>query len=112
MDLYNSVLHDPKLRDPRGYISCRSARFRHRHRVRQRAAQERHHRALKATAAFQVAERVIPAGSYVVKTAQAFRPHMMDMFEPQDHPNDFAIPAARRIRPTTSPAGRWPCRWA
>ena len=33
-----------------------------------------------------------PAGSYVVKTAQAFRPHVMDMFEPQDHPNDFAYP--------------------
>jgi hypothetical protein len=28
----------------------------------------------------------------VVKTAQAFRPHVMDMFEPQDHPNDFAYP--------------------
>ena len=33
-----------------------------------------------------------PAGSYVVKTAQAFRPHVLDMFEPQDHPNDFAYP--------------------
>jgi hypothetical protein len=27
-----------------------------------------------------------------VKTAQAFRPHVMDMFEPQDHPDDFAYP--------------------
>ena len=33
-----------------------------------------------------------PAGSYVVKTAQAFRPHVLDMFEPQDHPNDFRYP--------------------
>jgi hypothetical protein len=32
------------------------------------------------------------AGSYVVKTAQAFRPHVLDMFEPQDHPNDFVYP--------------------
>ena len=48
----------------------------------------------------------------MVKTAQAFRPHVMDMFEPQDHPNDFAIPAVLPFRLTTSPAGRWRCRWA
>jgi len=39
-----------------------------------------------------VAGKSYAAGSYVVKTAQAFRPHVMDMFEPQDHPNDFAYP--------------------
>jgi hypothetical protein len=39
-----------------------------------------------------VAGKKYPAGSYVVKTAQAFRPHVMDMFEPQDHPNDFKYP--------------------
>ena len=39
-----------------------------------------------------MAGKSYPAGSYVVKTAQAFRPHVMDMFEPQDHPNDFAYP--------------------
>ena len=38
---------------------------------------------------FQVASKNYPAGSYIVKTAQAFRPHILDMFEPQDHPNDF-----------------------
>jgi hypothetical protein len=27
-----------------------------------------------------------------VKTAQAFRPHILDMFEPQDHPNDIPYP--------------------
>src|SRR5690242_11691539 len=30
--------------------------------------------------------------SYVVKTAQAFRAHAMDMFEPQDHPDDIPYP--------------------
>jgi hypothetical protein len=45
---------------------------------------------LKATAAFSVAGKKYPAGSYVVKSAQAFRGHVMDMFEPQDHPDDFA----------------------
>jgi hypothetical protein len=43
----------------------------------------------RATAAFDVDGRRYPAGSYVVKTAQAFRPHVLDMFEPQDHPNDM-----------------------
>ena len=27
-----------------------------------------------------------------MKTAQAFRLHVLDMFEPQDHPNDFRYP--------------------
>ena len=38
--------------------------------------------------------RQYPAGSYVVFTAQAFRPHVMDMFEPQDHPDIFPYPGA------------------
>jgi hypothetical protein len=47
---------------------------------------------MKSTAAFTVNGKGYPSGSYVVKTAQAFRPHVMDMFEPQDHPNDFRYP--------------------
>lgn len=43
----------------------------------------------KANAAFTVAGKRYPEGSYIVKTNQAFRPHILDMFEPQDHPNDF-----------------------
>jgi hypothetical protein len=43
----------------------------------------------RATADFSVAGKRYPKGSYIVKTAQAFRPHVLDMFEPQDHPNDF-----------------------
>lgn len=46
----------------------------------------------RATAAFQVGTRTYPAGSFVVKAAQAFRPYVMDTFEPQDHPDDFAYP--------------------
>jgi hypothetical protein len=38
--------------------------------------------------------KTYPAGSYVVKTAQAFRPQVLDMFEPQDHPDDFAYQGA------------------
>jgi len=53
----------------------------------------------KATADFIIAGKKYPAGSYVVKAAQAFRPHVLDMFEPQDHPNDFQYPGGPPIRP-------------
>ena len=45
----------------------------------------------RATAAFEVAGKTYPAGSYVVQTAQAFRPYILDLFEPQDHPHDVAL---------------------
>lgn len=35
----------------------------------------------------------------MVKTNQAFRPHVLDMFEPQDHPNDFLYPGGPPVRP-------------
>ncbi|MES2417627.1 MAG: M14 metallopeptidase family protein [Bacteroidota bacterium] len=53
----------------------------------------------KATAAFTVGGKSYPAGSYVVKTDQAFRPHVLDMFEPQDHPNDFKYEGGPPIAP-------------
>ncbi|MDQ3674963.1 MAG: M14 family metallopeptidase, partial [Gemmatimonadota bacterium] len=46
----------------------------------------------RATAPFTVGARTYPANSLVVRTAQAFRPHILDMFEPQDHPNDIPVP--------------------
>jgi hypothetical protein len=46
----------------------------------------------RATAPFAVAGKTYPVNSYVVKTAQAFRPHVLDMFEPQDHPDDIPYP--------------------
>ena len=46
----------------------------------------------RATAPFTAGGGRYPAGSYVVKTAQAFRAHVLDMFEPQDHPDDFPFP--------------------
>jgi zinc carboxypeptidase len=53
----------------------------------------------RATAAFTVAGKQYPANSYIVKTAQAFRPHVMDMFEPQDHPDDIAYQGATPTAP-------------
>lgn len=89
---YDSVLKDPALRDPRGFIIPGDQP--------DRATAVRFINALintgiavhQATAAFTVAGRNYPAGSFVIKTDQAFRPHVLDMFEPQDHPNDFQYP--------------------
>jgi hypothetical protein len=53
----------------------------------------------KATADFTVAGKKYPANSYIVKTNQAFRPHVLDMFEPQDHPNDFQYPGGPPVPP-------------
>jgi hypothetical protein len=53
----------------------------------------------QATSNFSVAGKEYPKGSYIVKTNQAFRPHVIDMFEPQDHPNDFQYPGGPPVRP-------------
>jgi hypothetical protein len=90
--IYNNVLHDPKMRDPRGYILpsdqpdfLTATKFMN-ILIKAGVTVER------ATAPFAVAGKQYPAGSYVVKTAQAFRAHVMDMFEPQDHPDDIPYP--------------------
>ncbi|MEO6539893.1 MAG: M14 metallopeptidase family protein, partial [Ferruginibacter sp.] len=53
----------------------------------------------KASADFTVGVKKYPANSYIVKTNQAFRPHVLDMFEPQDHPNDFLYPGGPPVAP-------------
>ncbi len=53
----------------------------------------------RATAPFTVAGKAYPANSLIIKTGQAFRPHVMDMFEPQDHPDDIPYPGATPSRP-------------
>jgi hypothetical protein len=54
---------------------------------------------LQATENFTVLGKRYPAGSFVIKAAQAFRPHVLDMFEPQNHPNDFLYPGGPPIPP-------------
>ena len=96
---YDSVLKNPSLRDARGYIIPAdqpdfptATRFINAL-IGDGIAVE------KATATFTVAGKTYPAGSYVVKCDQAFRPHVLDLFEPQDHPNDFAYPGGPPIAP-------------
>src|SRR5690606_6761232 len=64
---------------------------------------------LRATQDFTVQGTQYPAGSYVVKTAQAFRPHVLDMFEKQQHPNDFAYPGGPPIAPYDNTG--WTLAW-
>jgi hypothetical protein len=63
----------------------------------------------RATSDFTVAGTAYPEGSYVVRADQAFRPHVLDMFEEQQHPNDFAYPGA----PPTAPYDNtgWTLAW-
>ncbi|MCC7125683.1 MAG: peptidase [Acidobacteria bacterium] len=53
----------------------------------------------RATGPLTVAGKTYPAGSFVLKAAQAYRPHLLDMFEPQDHPNDTQFPGGPPIPP-------------
>ena len=56
----------------------------------------------RATAAFEADGRQYPAGSFVVRMDQAYRPHLLDMFEPQVHPDDIPFPGAPPIAPYDS----------
>ena len=87
-------LRKPEHRDPRGYIIpsnqpdfLTAIKFIN-------ALREVNVTVQRATTEFGVAGRTYPAGSFVVMTAQAFRPHVLDMFEPQDHPNVIPYPGA------------------
>lgn len=99
MRFYDSIMKNPATRDPRGYILPSSQP--------DFATATRFVNALiktgvlvhKATADFTVNGKKYPSGSYIVKTNQAFRPHVLDMFEPQDHPNDFRYPGGPPIPP-------------
>lgn len=96
---YRRFLEDPENRDPRGFIipsdqadfptAVAFANTLIKNGVQLHRAQSD----------FTVEGKHYPAGSLVVMTAQAYRPHVLDMFEPQDHPNDFAYPGGPPIPP-------------
>lgn len=96
---FEQVMRDPSKRDARGYIIS--------------AEQPDFQTALKfvnalirsgilvhkASRDFKVENKNYPKGSYIIKTSQAFRPHVLDMFEPQDHPNDFQYAGGPPVAP-------------
>jgi hypothetical protein len=96
---FKTLLRDPALRDPRGFIlPSDQPDF---------PTTTKFINALiktgivvhRATVPFTLAGKTYPAGSYVVKSAQPFRPHVLDMFEPQDHPDDIPYPGGPPTRP-------------
>ena len=96
---YDAVLKNPELRDARGYIiSANQPDFPTAVKFVNTLVKAGI-KVQKATSDFTLAGKKYPAGSYIVKTDQAFRPHVLDMFEPQDHPNDFLYPGGPPIRP-------------
>jgi len=96
---YDTVMKNKATRDPRGYIIPSdqkdfptAVRFIN-------ALIQNGITIQKATTDFTVAGKKYPSGSYIVKTNQSFRPHVLDMFEPQDHPNDFQYPGGPPVAP-------------
>jgi len=97
--LYGQVLNKPENRDPRGYIIPAdqpdfptATKF-------VNALIKNGITIHRATGDFTVAGERYPAGSYIVKTAQAFRPHVMDSFEPQDVLDEFLYPGGPPVAP-------------
>ncbi len=85
----DSVWKDPLLRDPRAYVLrsdqpdwAAAMRF-------VRALQRCGVAVQRAEAPFVCNGVTMPAGSFVVQAAQAYRAHVLDMFEPQWHPDDI-----------------------
>ena len=97
---YAQILHDPARRAPRAFILPADAQadmpttIRFLNTLIKNGVEVQ-----KADAAFTFDGKSYPAGSYVVRADQAFRPHVLDMFEPQDHPQDFAYPGGPPLRP-------------
>ncbi len=50
----------------------------------------------------QIGGKRYSSGSWVVRCDQAYRAHVLDMFEPQDYPNDFQYPGGPPIAPYDS----------
>jgi len=99
---FDKLFRDPARRDPRGYVIpadqpdfLTATKF-------VNALLGTGVKVHRTTADFAVGGKRYPRGSYVVRSGQAFRAHVLDMFEPQDHPNDFAYPGGPPVRPYDS----------
>ena len=99
---YYEILRDPAARDPRGYIIPSdqpdfptATKF-------VNALIKSGVTVLRAAQPFEVAGKAYSAGSYIIKCDQAFRPHILAMFEAQDHPHDVQYPGGPPIAPYDS----------
>jgi hypothetical protein len=98
--LFGLVYKNPATRDPRAYIITADQTSTYIDFIN--ILIKSGIRVEKAKMAFEINGKSYPAGTFVVKTNQAFRPHVIDMFEPQDHPNDFQYPGGPPVRPYDS----------
>jgi hypothetical protein len=99
---FYELLHQPAGRDPRGYIIPSdqpdfgtATKF-------VNTLLKSGIGVLRAQGPFAVGEKTYPRGSYIVRCDQAFRPHILAMFEPQDHPHDVLYPGGPPIAPYDS----------
>ena len=99
---FYDLLHSPAARDPRGFVIpsdqpdfATAAKFIN-------ALLKSGSAVLRAREAFEAGGRTYPQGSYVIKCDQAFRPHVLAMFEPQDHPHDVLFPGGPPVAPYDS----------
>jgi hypothetical protein len=92
-------MHQPAMRDARGYVIPSSQADFGTATKFVNALLEVGITVNRATAPFNIQGKQYPAGSYVVKTNQAFRPHILDMFEPQMHPDVIPYPGASPTPP-------------
>ncbi|PRY88448.1 M14 family metallopeptidase [Mongoliibacter ruber] len=98
-EFYDEVYLAKEKRDPRGFIISKNQQDPGAMVKFINALVKTGIRIEKATDSFEVGGKNYPKGSYIVKSDQAFRPHLIDMFEPQDYPNDFQYPGGPPIRP-------------
>ncbi len=89
---YQEILQKPEFRDPRGFIIpsdqddfLTAVKF-------VNTLIKNGIQVHRATKRFEVKGKEYPKGSLIVKTAQAFRPHVIDMFEPHYYPDDLQYP--------------------
>ncbi len=98
-EVYAAVLRDPARRDPRAFIippdQPEFAQALHFLQALATSGIEMQ----KASADFVVSGTRYPKGSFIVRADQAFRPHVLDMFEPQWHPMDLQYPGGPPKRP-------------
>src|SRR5262249_46570908 len=91
---YWTELRKPEFRDPRGFILPSDQPHFPTATKFINALRETGITVHRATRDFEVFGKKYRSGSYVVFTAQAFRPHVMDMFEAQVHPDVFPYPGS------------------
>jgi hypothetical protein len=97
--LFDKILRDPAKRDPRGYIISADQKDMPTAIVFLNTLIKNGVDIMRATKPFTAGGKSYPVGSFIVRTDQAYRPHVLDMFEPQDHPNNLAYPGGPPIAP-------------